>query len=56
MSDSQSTHTMMSALTTDPSQGAGINDDELMVMEAVEPVPPPLPALNSVFDCHNIEL
>jgi hypothetical protein len=47
---------MMSALTTDPSQGAGINDDELMVMEVAEHVPPPLPALNSVFDCHNIEL
>ena len=56
MSDSQSTHTMMSALTTDPSQDAGIINDELMVMEVVEPVPPPLPALNSVFDCHNIEL
>jgi hypothetical protein len=56
MSDRQSTHTMMSALTTDSSQGAGINDDELMVIEVVEPVPPPLPALNSVFDCHNIEL
>jgi hypothetical protein len=56
MSDSQSTYTMMSALTTDPSQGAVIDDDELMVMEVVEPVSPPLSALNSVFDRHNIEL
>jgi hypothetical protein len=54
MSDSQSTHTMISALTADLSQGEGIGEDELMVLGVVQLVPSP--ALNSVFDCHNLEV
>jgi hypothetical protein len=56
MSDSQSTHAMISALTSYPSQGEGIGEDELMVLEVVQLVHLPLTALNCVFDCHNLEL
>jgi hypothetical protein len=41
---------MISALTADPSQDVGIGKDEVMMLESVQPVPSPLPALNSVFD------